>query len=677
LKSLLTKVVLIKNNHQLSIREVLASSRPFSWVNTVGPFFVGYTIANGSINLPCVVGAVYFCFFYNFLLYGVNDIFDYESDIKNPRKNSIEGGLVDKSKHNLMFALIIATNIPILIYLMATGSILSGSILALIIFFAFSYSAKPFRFKEVPILDSINSSLHFVMPLVFGLVYAGATSLPWPAIISFFLWGAASQALGAIQDIKPDRAGGIESIATKLGSKFTNRYSIILYTVSCIIPVIFYFPWGIAAGIILSLYPLNVLFFSRFKSDAKSSEYNRAWKNFLWINLLSGFWLSQLLLFVFDPLGLGLSRIALLGVFIIIIGLAQLSLTLYNYKKFTRPKTKRLNDLPHIDILLHSTGNKDNIASTLLALIGQNYPHFDIYYANLDNDPRSRKIAEGYQDKRLQMVDAGRTPAGWSQAAWASNVLFKKSKSDINVLISPDTILLPNTLSVIASMFDSSDLDLVSLLPADQNESLWQQLLMSQEHYLLLGLYPSAYITKNHPKLATAYSNLIAFKKSPLKKVGGFELTKNSPLEDLDIANKANQIGLNTKFYCASDLAVSQNRSGLVSLAAYNQQKLYPSLHFNMPLTVALISGGIFIISFPIFLLSALMLAGIYDGTILLAIGCALLLFNRLVVMVKSKQSISGALLYPLGCLAILLQLFTSMLYYELRKHSWKSRYEL
>ena len=80
---------------------------------------------------------------------------------------------------------------------------------------------------------------------------------------------------------------------------------------------------------------------------------------------------------------------------------------------------------------------------------------------------KAQKIAESYQDKRLNMVDVGKTPAGWTQQAWASNCLLNKSKSNLVVLLGADTILLPNTLSVLASMFDSGEHELVSLLPAD------------------------------------------------------------------------------------------------------------------------------------------------------------------------------------------------------------------
>ena len=53
-----------------------------------------------------------------------------------------------------------------------------------------------------------------IMP---GLVVIGLSLVSFVAALSaFLLWGMASHALGAVQDIRPDREAGIGSIATVL-----------------------------------------------------------------------------------------------------------------------------------------------------------------------------------------------------------------------------------------------------------------------------------------------------------------------------------------------------------------------------------------------------------------------------------------------------------------------------
>ena len=182
-----------KNNSNLTIREVLATSRPVSWINTAAPFAVGYLLAARTINLEFILGTFYFLFAYNLLLYGINDIYDYESDIKNPRKNSLEGGLIDKKKHQALWLVIGVTNIPFLGYLLYTGSNIARGMLVLTVLFCFTYSAKNLRFKEIPFVDSINSALHFVSPLSFGLLYVGGSNMFCPALFAFLRWGRGGQ----------------------------------------------------------------------------------------------------------------------------------------------------------------------------------------------------------------------------------------------------------------------------------------------------------------------------------------------------------------------------------------------------------------------------------------------------------------------------------------------------
>ena len=77
-----------------ALRLLLLSSRPLSWVNTAFPFAVAYFVVTQRIDWPLMVGALFFLIPYNFLMYGINDVYDYESDVRNPRKGGAEGALL-------------------------------------------------------------------------------------------------------------------------------------------------------------------------------------------------------------------------------------------------------------------------------------------------------------------------------------------------------------------------------------------------------------------------------------------------------------------------------------------------------------------------------------------------------------------------------------------------------
>lgn len=669
---------LMKNSSdKLSIREIIATSRPVSWINTAAPFLVGYLITIKSLDVTAIVGTIYFLFPYNLLMYGVNDIYDYESDIKNPRKNSVEGAILAKEKHSKLWLAIILANLPFIVYFLTIGSSMVRIGIILLTFLCLSYSAKPLRFKEIPFLDALNSSLHFVGPFIFGLMFAGAINNYWPAIVAFLCWGMASQAFGSIQDIKPDRAAKINSIGTVLGAKRTNTFSLIMYAITCVITLIFYLPAGIIVAILLSVYALNVLIFRKYKSDARSNQYHRGWQNFMWLNIIVGFGICQILLFAYDPLGISQSYILLFGFFLLMFFLAQLGLTIYNIRAFVRPSTKRLQEWPKISIIMHAYNQQDNISSTLLAVLGQQYPHFEIIFTDLGSSDNTRKIAESFQDPRLKIVETKPIEAGWTLNAWVSQQLLKESTGDIVVLIGADTILLANSLSIIAGLIKHNKLSLVSILPADQNQSIAQQIILSQNHYFMLGLFPSAYIAKTRPKSVNASGSLMAFVRSSVMSLGGFELVRKSPLEDFDLAAAVKSKGLDAGFYLGTDIATSQNHSSLRLIVAQNIRRFYPALHFSMPLTISLFLGGIFVLVVPSLLVIFLIFTNAYVGIWLLVLAIGLSYINRLVITIISKQSIISTLLYPIGVFLSLCLLLYSMLNYELFKPRWQKRTEV
>ena len=127
-----------------TLRELLTASRPFSWVNTAYVFAAGAYIGSGW-SWRLLAGTIYFTLPFNVLLYGVNDLFDYQSDVLNPRKQSIEGGLLRPQRWRATWTAIAITNLPFLVLLFATSTPVAAAALAFVLFTAYAYSAPPFR----------------------------------------------------------------------------------------------------------------------------------------------------------------------------------------------------------------------------------------------------------------------------------------------------------------------------------------------------------------------------------------------------------------------------------------------------------------------------------------------------------------------------------------------------
>lgn len=284
------------------LRTFFVSSRPLSWVNTAFPFAVAYFGTTRQIDLTFVLGTLYFLIPYNLAMYGINDVFDYESDLRNPRKGGVEGAVLQRRLHKPMLWAVALTNVPFLLYLVWVGSPASWLVLAISVFAVLAYSVKGLRFKEIPVLDSITSATHFVSPAVYGAVLAGAVFTPalWLILAAFFLWGMASHAFGAVQDIAADRQAGLRSIATVIGAAKTSRFALACYALAGLLILsasAFAEPRWVFVVAALAVTPyVGMVWPYRNLPDERCEEANRGWKKFLGINFVAGFVVTLMLI---------------------------------------------------------------------------------------------------------------------------------------------------------------------------------------------------------------------------------------------------------------------------------------------------------------------------------------------------------------------------------------------
>ena len=276
--------------------QLLVSSRPVSWINTAFPFAAAYLLTTREIDTVLIVGTLFFLVPYNLAMYGINDVFDYESDLRNPRKGGAHGAVLDRSLHAPTLWAAGLSCLPFVVYLVVVGSPASWAVLAASLFFVVFYSAPPLRLKERPFADSVTSSIHFFSPAVYALVLAHAV-WTWELVlivVAFALWGVASHAFGAVQDVVADRQAGISSIATARGARWTVRFALGCYTAAGIVMLFTSWPGPLAAVLVLPY--LATLWPHRSITDETAEDATRGWRRFLWLNQFAGFGVTMLLI---------------------------------------------------------------------------------------------------------------------------------------------------------------------------------------------------------------------------------------------------------------------------------------------------------------------------------------------------------------------------------------------
>ncbi len=249
------------------LRFLLKVSRPRFWIYVLGPYLIGLAAAVADerelLDWRVVVFAVFFTLPANLLIYGINDIFDYETDKSNPKKEGYET-LVTPERRRGLIAAILITSLP---FFALVGTLGIQPIIAFVsfLFYSIFYSAPPIRAKAKPFLDSIFNVL-YIMPGIFAFAMITRTQPPNAVFIAGGLWTAAMHAYSAIPDIDADRRSGLSTIATVLGSTGTHLFCLATYIGSAVLAFQYIGTNAIWMG---SLYA-GIILFSMISKDKDS-----------------------------------------------------------------------------------------------------------------------------------------------------------------------------------------------------------------------------------------------------------------------------------------------------------------------------------------------------------------------------------------------------------------------
>lgn len=239
----------------MKTKKLINISRPRFWIYVLGTFMIGVIAAGDPQQLGLAtlitLGVLFLFFTYpaNLMIYGVNDIYDYETDKHNPKKIEYEE-LVEPKDQNKLWWSIILWIVPFFVVLFWLNW--EASVAFLVFNFAsVYYSAAPIRAKTNPPLDIIFSSIIYISPAVIGFFGTGNTHISWLGVVGGLLWASAMQTYSAVPDIEADTKGGVQTLATVLGQNKALWFCFITYLAAGIIG---YLHLGIISAILGLVY---------------------------------------------------------------------------------------------------------------------------------------------------------------------------------------------------------------------------------------------------------------------------------------------------------------------------------------------------------------------------------------------------------------------------------------
>jgi 4-hydroxybenzoate polyprenyltransferase len=239
------------------LKRLIVISRPVLWVNTIGTTVMGMWLAGFLWDWRVLPILIWVTFPFNLLIYGINDIFDQETDNINARKGGYEGAHIYPNEVKPIWIGVIATNVPFLIYFALTLPPAAVWWMVAYSLFFFFYSTPPLRFKARKYLDAFSNT-DYAFPLAFVPLALGEEPV-WLAVAGLMAWSIAKHAYDAIQDIPQDSDTGIVTTAVHLGPTKTAIWSGVWWAISTVLFALVNIPVAIANAIIAGYLVVGVL----------------------------------------------------------------------------------------------------------------------------------------------------------------------------------------------------------------------------------------------------------------------------------------------------------------------------------------------------------------------------------------------------------------------------------
>lgn len=210
-------------------KTIIFTSRPLLWLFHFSSVPFALALIDNPSTYRIIIAILILGLPFSLFIYGLNDIYDHDSDLINDRKGGLLGIKHNHKNFNLILRISLLGGMIFLLVSLYSGfasflvSLLTLATLA-------AYSLPPFRLKRFAVIDNIvGGGLYALLVTIWS--YSFLTNdfikegLNLNPLIFMFAVGFTLQSIGTIIDYIPDKKSNIASSSTILGRKVVAIYT--------------------------------------------------------------------------------------------------------------------------------------------------------------------------------------------------------------------------------------------------------------------------------------------------------------------------------------------------------------------------------------------------------------------------------------------------------------------
>jgi hypothetical protein len=335
-----------------------------------------------------------------------------------------------------------------------------------------------------------------------------------------------------------------------------------------------------------------------------------------------------------------------------------------------------------VTVCIPARNEAANIGPTLEAVLASQSVHLKVLVGDDHSEDATASIVreKAEVDNRLQLVCVPPLAPGWNGKQHALHHLANLAQTPLIAFIDADVRLEPHALNRLIRGLQQTRNDLVSGFPRQLTGCVGEALLVPHIQFVLTGFLPF-FIGHFFPTAAFAAGcgQCFVVRRSAYVQAGGHTSLKGSAHDGLRLPKAFRKSGLRTGVFDASDAVAcrmyqsfAEAFEGLGKNATEGMAAKGAIGPFTVLLGLGQVAPALGLIGIGV---GAALGQGTPEVALPLALALCLSTLNHLWLALRFRQSVTGALIHPLGILCLLSVQWLA-LFRKLRGQSatWKGR---
>ena len=331
-----------------------------------------------------------------------------------------------------------------------------------------------------------------------------------------------------------------------------------------------------------------------------------------------------------------------------------------------------------VSILIPARDEERNIARVVESALASRNVDLEVVVMDDHSTDRTVEIVRTIsgRDPRVRVETAPPLPEGWAGKQHACHALASTARGEILLFVDADVEFDPKGVARASGFLEASGCDLVSGFPRQITGTWMERLVIPLIHFVLLGYLPLPAMRRSgEESFAAGCGQLFLARRTAYERSGGHAAIRATFHDGLQLPRSFRRAGFKTDLFDATQVATCR----MYHSASEVIRGLAKNAHEGMAGKWAIwVWSAILLIAYVV--PPALVVTGLVMGsrapwwsiaTAATVVGIA----TRLVLALRFRQPILGALLHPLGVtILVAIQWFSWFLRRAGRGVAWKDR---